>query len=204
MSTWAVGHYQNRQQRAQFVAANFAPCLSGRVLDVGCGDAFLSAHVECYVGVDLVGEPSVVVDLEQGTLPFADASFDTVVCTDVLEHLESLPQVLTELYRVARRYVIISLPNMYALGWRLRFLRGQVISKEYSLTPRNRHKWLPSFVEASSLVRDKLPPSWHVVWEFGYYPPAWWRAGPIYRRVARRYPNLLATAYWVLCEQRET
>ena len=195
-----IGHYTSREERAEFIAVNYASCLTGTVLDVGCGDAYLGQHVASYVGVDIAGNPDIVIDLEGVTLPFHDRAFDTIVCTDVLEHLDAFHQVFADLFRVATHHVIISLPNMYALGWRLRFLSGRTLSKEYSLEPRNRHKWLPSYQEASSFFRARLPQGWRVAREFGYYPPAWWRRGPLYKWAALAYPNLLATAYWVLCE----
>lgn len=202
MSKSPIGHYLSRAERAQFVITNFTPYLSGRVLDVGCGEAFLREHMASYVGIDIVGKPDVFVNLDRGNLPFANRAFNAVVCIDVLEHIEPLAEVLADLFRVASHYVIISLPNMYALGWRLKFLRGQVISKEYSLTPRNRHKWLPSFSEVCSFVQTQLPQDWHIAWEFGYYPQAWWRMGPVYKLLARTRPNLLATIYWALFEHR--
>ncbi len=36
------------------------------------------------------------------TLPYADASFDAVVCVDVLEHVQDLDQVLAEVTRVLK------------------------------------------------------------------------------------------------------
>ncbi len=191
-----VGYYSNREERAEFIAVNLAPFLSGSVLDVGCGEAYLRAHVRHYIGVDLVGEPDVIVDLERAGLPFRDRSFDSVVCVHVLEHLDSLREIAADLFRVAGRHVVVSVPNMYALGYRLKFLRGQVIGKEYSLMPRNRHKWLPSWSEARAFLRDTCPEGWSVSWEFAYRPRAWWRVGPIYNLLACRYPNLLATGYW--------
>lgn len=196
--TAPTGHYSNRAGRAQFAAANFAAYLSGRVLDVGCGEAFLKAHIGHYVGIDIVGAPDVRVDLERGALPFGDRSFDTVICIDVLEHLEEFNDVFAELFRVARRYVIVSLPNMYALGFRLRCLRGRVIAKEYSLMPRNRHKWLPGFSEARDFMRAWLPMKWRIKWEFGYWPPTWWRIGV----VCKLWPGLFATGYWCLLERQ--
>src|SRR5439155_16473810 len=45
-------------------------------------------------------------------MPFADGSFDCLLIAEVLEHLpfEQFPECLTELRRVARRHVIITLP----------------------------------------------------------------------------------------------
>jgi hypothetical protein len=59
------------------------------------------------------GAADVVTDLERGTLPFDDRSFETVVAADVLEHVDSMHAFFDELCRVADRHVIVSLPNPY-------------------------------------------------------------------------------------------
>src|SRR5688500_11508007 len=81
------------------------------VLDAGCGTGrSLSAIVASgarVVGVDfsaamlgvareaIPGVPLAVVDL-QSTLPFADASFDAILCALVGEHLTELATALSE------------------------------------------------------------------------------------------------------------
>jgi ubiquinone/menaquinone biosynthesis C-methylase UbiE len=54
-------------------------------------------------------------------LPFPDRSFDTVVCTHTLEHVQNLQQAIGELRRVARRRVIIVVPRQrpYKYGFNL-------------------------------------------------------------------------------------
>lgn len=88
-------------------------------LDVGCGPGKLLHRlpVPRTYGTDLgrVGLRHVrrpVVRSSILALPFADASIDLVVCAEVLEHLDpaDLPQAAAELYRVARRHVLISVP----------------------------------------------------------------------------------------------
>jgi SAM-dependent methyltransferase len=76
-----------------------------RVLDVGCGvkpylPFFASARE--YVGVDVVPteHADVVGALEQ--LPVDDASFDLVLCIQVLEHADDPARGVRELHRVVR------------------------------------------------------------------------------------------------------
>ena len=75
-----------------------------RVLDLGCGlkpyAPLFDGRCVSYVGVD-VGLPSSADVLSAGQqLPFHDASFDVVWCTDVLEHLADLPAAIAQMGRV--------------------------------------------------------------------------------------------------------
>jgi 2-polyprenyl-3-methyl-5-hydroxy-6-metoxy-1,4-benzoquinol methylase len=44
-------------------------------------------------------------------LPYADKSFDMVICMEVLEHLEHPDRALAELARVAGRWLLLSVPR---------------------------------------------------------------------------------------------
>lgn len=75
-----------------------------RILDVGCGvkpyfPLFADVASE-YVGVDLVDNPLADAIGPAEALPVGDASFDVVLCTQVLEHAEDPAQVVRELRRV--------------------------------------------------------------------------------------------------------
>jgi len=100
---------------------------SKTLLDVGCGKGepakFINRKDRYFaVGFDAF-EPYLKQDLKekihnayvQGDvrfLPFADRSFDSVICLEVLEHLERADGelLLKELERVAAKQVIISTP----------------------------------------------------------------------------------------------
>ena len=102
-----------------FVAAH-----AGRtVLDLGCGlggytKALADRGLEAR-GIDVSPEYverarslGVEADLYDGvTLPFEDGRFDTVAMLEVLEHLEDPAALLREARRVARRGVLVSVPN---------------------------------------------------------------------------------------------
>lgn len=98
-----------------------AGALSGRLLDVGCGDrpyAPLIPGAARYVGIEHPGavmnvEPALrasfarvreLVDAfaDAQEIPFADASFDSVLCTEVLEHVADPAAVAREIRRVLR------------------------------------------------------------------------------------------------------
>jgi len=124
------------------------------LLDIGCRNGILRKYLPeemSYTGVDLSPGPNVtqVCNVEHG-IPFADASFDAVVALDVLEHIDNIWFAFDEMVRVARRQVMVVLPNSYHFRERTRFLRGREGGK-YVLSPdpiHDRHRWLPSYRSA--------------------------------------------------------
>ena len=74
-----------------------------RVLDVGCGLKPYYPFFEnaaAYVGVDVVESPMTDIVGAIEALPVEDASFDVVLCTQVLEHVDDPPLAVRELHRV--------------------------------------------------------------------------------------------------------
>jgi SAM-dependent methyltransferase len=75
-----------------------------RVLDVGCGVKpyypFFEPYASEYVGVDVVDNPAADLQGAVESLPVEDASFDLVLCIQVLEHAEDPAQGVRELRRV--------------------------------------------------------------------------------------------------------
>ena len=70
-----------------------------RILDVGCGTKKAAGAV----GIDrrAVTGVDVVHDLEEHPWPFADSSFDRILCVHVVEHVTDIPRFLREVHRVA-------------------------------------------------------------------------------------------------------
>lgn len=101
---------------------DFWPNEVENALDVGCGDGKLTRVLAAEKQLSIVGFDSSAEALSrlqlptvQGDavdMPFDDASFDLVLSTDVLEHVpdESHGQVWSEIFRVARRHVMVAVP----------------------------------------------------------------------------------------------
>jgi SAM-dependent methyltransferase len=126
------------------------------VLDVGCRDRELRRWLPSstrYVGLD-IHEPADVVASVEDPLPFPDDAFECVVLADVLEHLEDPHGALDEALRVARRSVVVVLPNVYTLLLRLRYLSGETFGKyEFGPTsPVDRHRWIMNMAQAASFT----------------------------------------------------
>jgi len=115
--TWLVAEAFNE---------HFLKHCRGRLLDLGCGKVpfyeFYRNHVEETVCADwgntLHGSRHVDVtcDLTK-PLPFQDDEFDTVLLSDVLEHIATPQQLMNEVSRVLRRNgrLILNVPFMYWL-----------------------------------------------------------------------------------------
>lgn len=97
------------------------------LLDVGCGDGQVARAFREHLGPGALvvgldrGRPGLMRFWQAGqplaadadALPFVDRAFDLVLASEVLEHLpdDVLRGTVRELMRVARREIIVSVPN---------------------------------------------------------------------------------------------
>jgi SAM-dependent methyltransferase len=98
----------------------------GNLVDLGCGKVPLYGAYREYVTdsvcVDWAGSlhKSEHVDVEcdlNGRLPFADAQFDTIILSDVLEHISQPDHLWTEMSRIlaAGGKLVVNVPFYYWL-----------------------------------------------------------------------------------------
>ena len=97
----------------------------GRLLDIGCGTKpyaqLIKPYVTEHVGVDhestFHSKENVDLFGTAYVIPEPDASFDSALCTAVLEHLEEPEQALRECYRVLKPggVAIYSVPFIWHL-----------------------------------------------------------------------------------------
>lgn len=195
----------SRDEIGRFVGIThaFPKIWEGKVLDVGCrSEGFKRALYDqnvYYKGLDLSQPADIIGNLEIG-LPFSNESFDVVVALDVLEHTNNIYHSFNELCRVARKYVVIALPNIYDIRFRAKFLKGHPLSGKYGLPAEpvaDRHRWLFSFKEARSFCHHRANLHGFKILDEGcYVGPR--RGFPIVKFLVSIFPNLLSPRYLVL------
>lgn len=165
-----------------------------RILDVGCGEgrhtigAYLNADVEA-IGVDLSEKDLQTAkerfaDFEEKNnsrksllfqkadalaLPFADNSFDKVICSEVLEHIPDYQGVLAEINRVLKPdgLLAVSVPRAWPeeICWRL--------SKAYRKVEGGHIR----IFNATQLRNDVEDLGWKRYsrhWAHALHAPFWW------------------------------
>lgn len=209
-TTSELATFPDRAARSRFVARRFARYLGDSVLDVGCYEAPLRALLPGvrYFGVDIAGSPDLRLDLDTGAaLPFEDASWHTVICIEVLEHLEHLHAMFDELVRVSGRHVIVSLPNCWRDA-RVPLGRGRGQIAHYGLPPQapaDRHRWFFSFTQARDFVHAKAAAHGLGIVELfatEMHRGALLRALRRARHPGERYLNRYAQTLWAVLEKR--
>jgi ubiquinone/menaquinone biosynthesis C-methylase UbiE len=97
--------------------------LTGRILDVGCGNGVFTGRL-AQDGGDVVGldfsthllaenHHAKLTCGDVAALPFGDSAFDVVFEANVLHHVGDRAAAVREMTRVSRRYVVLLEPNRY-------------------------------------------------------------------------------------------
>jgi len=167
-----------------------------RVLDLGCGNGALLAHLrdtrQCNgYGIEIAddnvlactqrGVNVIQLNLEEGLAIFEDQSFDVVLQLDTMQHLRHTERLLRETARVGR-VGIISFPNFAHWPNRLRVATGRMpvtkaLPYQWYDTPNIR---VGTFTDCEVLLRKD---GFQVLDAFGMQDG----------RAVRRFPNLMAS-----------
>lgn len=116
--------YFRHYHRAELLRRTCASLDFDSALDVGCADGFFVDLLRRELGADaagvdlapsfvrrmgsVFGAPGVVGD--GVALPFRDDAVDLVLCTETAEHVLDVGALVDELRRVARRWIVVTVP----------------------------------------------------------------------------------------------
>lgn len=121
----SIGQQSTRAALESFIIANTSP--SSRILDAGCNTGvegfrlFAAGYAGQYIGADsnplalshalenLTGRPASFLLSDLGAIPFPDKSFNLVFSKDVIEHAPTFEPILSELCRLARGFLVLSM-----------------------------------------------------------------------------------------------
>lgn len=107
LSIFCHPYFFVRREIYSFLESN-SNFLSGELLDFGCGSKpyeKLFKNSNNYFGVEVYSNKKNLkseIYYNGITLSFEDNAFDSILCTEVFEHVEQLDHVITELYRVLK------------------------------------------------------------------------------------------------------
>lgn len=102
----------------------YSPQLNGRLLDFGCGSKpykSLFTNVSEYIGLDYESEghahtnESIDVMYDGKKIPFPDEYFDSVLSSEVFEHIFNLEEIIPEISRVMKKQakILITCPFVW-------------------------------------------------------------------------------------------
>jgi ubiquinone/menaquinone biosynthesis C-methylase UbiE len=186
-----MGKYKNQNPIARWLTDGFFAAVGNvlqqlptdyRLLEIGCGPGestrrilsmlkgqYLEASEYEQKLVDLHHQHSFPVPLRQESvyeLQREDDAFDAVIMLEVLEHLQDYEAALQEVFRVARKHVIISVPNEPL--WRiLNFMRGKYWSA-WGNTPGHLNHWSSNSLarligQYGTVIDLQTPTPWTIV-----------------------------------------
>ena len=164
MKILTIPDIKSRKQRTVWLSKHFSHLFSKntKTLDIGCDEAPLRKLIgkQKYTGIDFIGNPNIKINLEViKKLPFKARAFDTVICIEVLEHLDNLHEISKDIFRVSDNNVLISLPNAWRDA-RVKIQRGKGSIAHYGLPrekPLDRHKWFFTTQEAIDFLKSIKP-----------------------------------------------
>jgi len=131
-------------------AGNLLPYLSGRITGIDLSDSLLEQARTLVSGrADIK-----ILKGNAEALPFEDNTFDALLCSEVLEHVEHPDKVLDEIHRVARpgAMFLLTVPNERLINFTKRIVlalgvKGWVAGR-YPMSDNMLEEWHRSEIEA--------------------------------------------------------
>jgi 2-polyprenyl-3-methyl-5-hydroxy-6-metoxy-1,4-benzoquinol methylase len=122
-------YYRIQRRKIAEISALFNSHPGGRILDIGCGDGFITQIIgkktsAKMFGIDISssaaemsrkrGVECKVVNIDREKIPYPEGHFDAVFCGDIIEHVYDTEGLLENVKSVLKKggYIIATVPNI--------------------------------------------------------------------------------------------
>jgi 2-polyprenyl-3-methyl-5-hydroxy-6-metoxy-1,4-benzoquinol methylase len=122
-------YYKIQRRKIAEILSMFSLHPDGRILDIGCGDGFITRMIGRKTGAMMSGieisssaaETSrkggvecKVVNIDREKIPYPEGHFDAVFCGDIIEHVYDTEGLLENVRSVLKKdgYLIATVPNI--------------------------------------------------------------------------------------------
>jgi SAM-dependent methyltransferase len=155
------------------------------ILDLGCGFGAYAGALQkeglscigCDISLDYLRKAvtsGVAVTNVDSILPFRDRSFDTVLIFEVIEHVADLEKILKEAFRVARKNVLVTVPNSEDIELMKAndVIYAHMLSSDHLhfFEPRSLEELLKPYAKNVSIERsDPIYPFWFMSRSWPFY-----------------------------------
>ncbi|MDP2946933.1 MAG: class I SAM-dependent methyltransferase [Nanoarchaeota archaeon] len=94
-------------EQTKEVVKYFLKYVNGKTLDIGAGSAkyrqIIKERASEYLALDMLPGPNIDIVGDASNLPFLEESFDTIISTQLLEHVERPWLVIKEIRRILKK-----------------------------------------------------------------------------------------------------
>jgi ubiquinone/menaquinone biosynthesis C-methylase UbiE len=186
-----VGKYRETNLISRLLVENFYTTIqkttilidpADRVLEVGCGAGISSLRILQFLhgnhfevsdidnhAINLLNQVDFPIPFMQESvleLKRKDREFDCIFLLEVLEHVRDYRNALSELFRVSKKYVVISVPNEPL--WRLLNMVRFKYLRDFGNTPGHINHWSKSGIvnlisEYGKIIKVYSPLPWTIV-----------------------------------------
>ncbi|MDD2805449.1 MAG: class I SAM-dependent methyltransferase [Elusimicrobiales bacterium] len=214
LSRWLIKSPEEGLRVHKAVMRLLAGVKASSLLDVGCGRAAKTEVYAALLGVPLKDVAGIETnrayaeaarskisvydaDIERAPFPFADESFDLVICNQVLEHLKNIYRPLAEMDRVVKTggWLLLGVPNLAGL-----YNRGLLLLGRQPLSSAIDGPHVRSFAHSAMLAFLRRNPNFRVADCAGsnLYPLPW----PLLELVNGRFPGFSTFSFYLLKKVR--
>lgn len=200
--------YNVSNKRLEQILYFFKDIKGKKILDIGCATGYIGKEIKkknnIVYGIDIsplaikkakkVLDEAYVVDLLEQKFPFKENSFDSIVCSEVVEHLIDNRNLFKQIGRVLKKngFLIITTPNIVYWGHRLSIFKGKFeYQSEGPFDEGHVH-----FFTYQTLRRCLASNGFKIVAENHVYP-----GGKMFNTFKRHFPSLFAYQLVIMCKK---